>query len=372
MSKAILMLVLFLGITAKCLCQSPPWLNPLRIATSTDGKTFNTGTIFQDSSGVPCLVRWKGDTLVAVFQWFRQPNPSASWDRVAVKFSYDNGVSWTDPTPIEIKDFPSIYQRPFDPTLAIYNGDSIRIYYSSSDGMPKNGADTIINTYSARSGDGIHYIFEPGPRVDVGNNRVIDPAVVYFNNSWHYISPVGAPQQGAFHYISPDGINFMPTPIIQSDNTHNWTGNYMIENPGELRFYGSGQYIWYNSSPNGGVWNGYINTNVRGGDPSVIKVSENKYIMIYVGQPHTEVYDGQFESDIIEVFPNPATDLITIKLSSQFLGNSFIITDQQGRKWLSGVISNITTDVATSNFPAGFYYLILKSSPTIGFKIVKK
>ncbi|HMC98771.1 MAG TPA: hypothetical protein VKH37_01415, partial [Ferruginibacter sp.] len=45
-----------------------PWKNPIMIARSNDGKIFNTPTIFQDSSGVPCVVRWKSDTLIATFQ----------------------------------------------------------------------------------------------------------------------------------------------------------------------------------------------------------------------------------------------------------------------------------------------------------------
>ena len=58
--------------------QGFPWERPLLIAWSADGITFDPPTSFQDSSGVPSVVRWKGDTLIATFQWFRQPNPSLS------------------------------------------------------------------------------------------------------------------------------------------------------------------------------------------------------------------------------------------------------------------------------------------------------
>src|ERR1043165_1279667 len=97
------------AITAVIIClmailhaDAQPWKNPLMIAWSADGATFGTPTVFQDSSGVPCAIRWHGDTLIAVFQWFRLPNPSPSWDRVAVKFSYNNGVNWTQPVPIVV------------------------------------------------------------------------------------------------------------------------------------------------------------------------------------------------------------------------------------------------------------------------------
>ena len=169
---------------------NPPWERPLKIATSNDGTTFSNFAIFQDSSGVPSAVKWHGDTLICAFQWFRLPQNSVTWDKVAVKYSYDGGINWTQPVPIIINNLPVNFQRPFDPTLAVINNDSIRIYYSSSNGMPVGGLDSSINTYSAVSTDGINYQFEINPRFDHSTNRVIDPAVIHFNGIWHYSAPL--------------------------------------------------------------------------------------------------------------------------------------------------------------------------------------
>jgi hypothetical protein len=309
---------LFCFIYSTAFSQNFPWNAPLSMAWSTDGKTFDTPAVFQDSSGVPCVIRWKGDTLICAFQWFRAPVNAPSWDRVAVKFSYDKGLSWTQPVPIVVNGLPPNYQRPFDPTLTVFNQDSIRIYFSSSAGLPTMGLDASVNTYSAKSADGIHYNFEPNARVDEPDNRVIDPAVIFFNNAWHYAAPIGSPQEGAYHYLSPNGLNFSKVPFIGSDNAHNWTGNYMINAPGELRFYGSSPFfIWYNSSPNGGVWNGFVNTNLQGGDPSVIKLAENNYLMVYVGKPYLQTGT---EADVIEqkdirIFPNPVQNVLYLQQS---------------------------------------------------------
>src|SRR5678815_2963939 len=97
---------------------SPPWERPLKICYGTDGITFGPAQIFQDSSGVPSAIKLPNGDLVCAFQWFRAPQGSLTWDRVAVKFSYDDGATWTTPVPIEIPDLPVNYQRPFDPTLA--------------------------------------------------------------------------------------------------------------------------------------------------------------------------------------------------------------------------------------------------------------
>jgi hypothetical protein len=268
-----------------------PWDNPLMIARSSDGVNFSNPVVFQDSSGVPSAIIWRGDTLACVFQWCHPPVGGPTWDRVAVKFSFDRGASWTYPQPIIVNSLPSSYQRPFDPTLARFSDDSVRVYFSSSDGMPPPGGDSIINTYSAASADGVNYYFEPGARVDYPTQRVIDPAVIYFNGAWHYASPKGAPQDGAFHYVSPDGVNFLQAPDIGSDPVHNWTGNFVVEDSAELRFYGSGPTTWYNYSADGGVWNGYVNTSIHGGDPTVVKLDSNDYLMVYTGQPYAGVAD---------------------------------------------------------------------------------
>ncbi|MBK6343567.1 MAG: hypothetical protein IPF41_13555 [Flavobacteriales bacterium] len=338
--------------------QAQPWERPLMQAWSADGITFNTPAIFQDSSGVPSVIRWRGDTLIATFQWFQQPNPSPSWDRVAVKFSYDNGANWTVPAPIIINGYPSIYQRPFDPTLALLGGDSLRIYFSSSEGMPPViGLDSTVNTYSAVSTDGINYQFEPGARVDVLDNRVIDPAVIRFGPGWHYAAPAGAPQDGAYHYLSPNGIDFNTVPMIPSDAMHNWTGNYMVESPNELRFYGAGQNgVWYNSSPNGGTWDGYVNTNIMGGDPSVVKVADNSYLIVFVGQPYAMGLDGPAAASAeVSVVPVPARDRLRIVNGSSVV--SYLILSMAGASLQEGRPMNGMIDV--QRIPAGAHLLQL-------------
>jgi hypothetical protein len=227
-----------------------------------------------------------------------------TWDRVAVKFSFDLGSTWTEPQVIVVNGLPPTFQRPIDPTLVVADGDSLRVYYSSSDGMPPPGGDSIINTYSAVSADGVNYTFEPGPRVDHPTSRVIDPAVIWFRGGWHYASPIGAPQDGAYHYVSPDGLNFSRVPDIPSDASHNWTGNFVVDDTNDLRFYGCGPVIWFNSSPDGGNWTGYTPTNLHGGDPSVVKLSASDYLMVCVGQPYAGVAEA--DADLPRV-PRTAT-----------------------------------------------------------------
>jgi hypothetical protein len=364
--------LLFGLISMNGFCQGP-WNNPLKIAWSGDGITFNTPIIFQDSSGVPSVIRWKGDTLIAAFQWFRLPNPSPTWDRVATKFSYDNGITWTQPIPIIVNGLPANFQRPFDPTLAVFSPDSLRMYFSSSDGMPAGVLNSTIDTYSAKSADGIHFCFESNPRVNHLSNRVIDPAVIYFNTGWHYIAPIGSPQQGAYHYVSPDGLDFTQVPNIPSDNTHNWTGNFMTESSTELRFYGSGSKIWYNSSPNGGVWSGYVSTNIQGGDPGVVKISPASYLMVYVGQPYsTGIKDVPTDLNAVHIFPNPASGLISVIMEAKLIGSDYSIHDISGNKVMKGKIISGNMKIQIDHLAGGIYFFSLGDNFKQSFKVIKE
>jgi hypothetical protein len=355
--------ILILGIVATAcsvLAQgNPPWENPLLIATSSDGLVFSPPTMFQDSSGVPSVIRWKGDTLICAFQWFRQPMGSPSWDRVAVKYSYDAGLSWTTPTPIVVNGLPGNYQRPFDPTLvAIPGTDSIRIFFSSSEGIPQMGLDSTINCYSAVSTDGLNYAFEPGPRYDRLHEKLIDPAVAIFNGIWHYTAPAGAPQDGAYHCTASNGLNFSNVGHIASDATHNWTGNLMLENATQMRFYGSGPNIWYRSTLDGTGWAPYQTTNLVGGDPSALKVANGNYLIVYVGPPGF-VAVAEAQSFQVTVFPNPGRDRLRVRgaqgenlhcelsnLAGQLLGNWEFETE---------------ADINVAEFAKGCYILRIRS-----------
>lgn len=362
MKRPLFIFLICSGISTAFGQGNPPWQNALIIVQSNDGINFNSPSIFQDSSGVPCVINWKSDTLVSVFQWFRQPQGSPTWDRVAVKFSFDNGLTWTQPAPIVVNGLPLNYQRPFDPTIVVTGDKKIRIFFSSSDGLPAGGQDATINTYSAISADGINYIFEAGPRFDHPTNRVIDPAVTVFNGAWQYTAPIGAPQDGAYHCTSPDGLVFTQGGNINSDNMHNWTGNLLVDG-GMLRFYGSGPVIWYNSSADGNVWNGFQPTNIAGGDPGIIKLNNGKYLMIYVGPNTVTATGGPGASAPVKIFPNPFTSGIYLqgKTGRQY---PYRLFSAGGELIMQGNI-NGNGQLKTSGLPAGVYLLVTEENKRV-------
>ncbi|MFZ1322045.1 MAG: T9SS type A sorting domain-containing protein [Ignavibacteria bacterium] len=347
---------------------SPPWQHPLKICRSIDGTTFSDIKTFQDSAGVPCVINPSEGNLISAFQWFRQPVGSDTWDRVAIKFSSDYGITWTEPQPIVINGLPLDFQRPFDPALAISDNGKLRMYFSSGQNLI---LDTSINTYSAISDDGVNFNFEPNIRFSLPDRPVIDPAVIKFNGLWHLVNPATMSTTGAYHNVSGNGLDFMRVPDIVSDQQHSWIGNFMIKDSAELRFYGSGMRIWYSSSPNGGIWSSFLNTNIMGGDPSVVKLSDNNYLMIYTGPPYpVSVNENNLLLNGFELYqnyPNPFNPETVINYELRVTGDVELkvygvfgneVSTLVNEKQITGSYS-VTFD--GNNFPSGVYFYKLHS-----------
>ena len=132
----------------------------------------------------------------------------------------------------------------------------------------------------------------------------------------------------------------------------------MIKDTNELRFYGSGMGIWYAYSPNGGEWSGYISTNVMGGDPSVLKLSDTNYLMIYTGPPYTtsvsSVSENKSDFYIYQNYPNPFNPVTNLEFGISDLGFvSLKVYD---------VLGNEVKTLANENKPAGRYTVTFDGS----------
>ncbi len=374
--RQLLIYIFFLLFSADLYSQGEPWNRPLKVCYGSDGLIFSNTQTFQDSAGVPCLVRLSSGVLMCAFQWFRQPMGSATWDRVAVKYSSDNGISWTEPQPIVVNGLPGNFVRPFDPTPVLTDSGKIRMYFSCGMNMI---LDTSINTYSAISDDGLNYTMDQGFRFSLPDRPVLDPAVVKFNNLWHLVNPISMGGTGAYHNISNDGLNFTRVVDIVSDMSHSWIGNFMIKDSSELRFYGSGMMIWYSSSTNGGVWSDFINTNIGGGDPSVLKLSDTNYLMVYTGPPYPTSVSGNTENVsgyyLYQNYPNPfnpntiinyelgITNFVTLKVYD-VLGNEIETLVNESKP-----AGRYSVEWNAANYPSGIYFYELNTGD---FSEVKK
>jgi hypothetical protein len=71
------------------------------------------------------------------------------------------------------------------------------------------------------------------------------------------------------------------------------------------------------------------------------------------------------------VFPNPASDIISVKISPLLLGQNYKITDQLGRIILTDKLQSEITRIDLNEFPFGIYFLAIGENKLQIFKIVK-
>ncbi|MDX2172897.1 MAG: T9SS type A sorting domain-containing protein [Bacteroidota bacterium] len=372
--KKIIILYIFTLNQFNVKAQASPWQSPLKICTSTNGTTFNTATMFQDSSGVASVIRIgtsNSDTLMAAFQWFPAPNGNPLWDKVAVKYSYNGGMTWTAPTTCTFTGLPGGFQRPFDPSLIQLSNGQIRMYFSSG---PLSSTVGLIDTYSSISNNGITYTFEPTTIYDSQTKNVIDPTVGYFSGTYYYNSWTGVNADGAFRATSTNGTSFTTQAVNPYDGSHLWLGNYMLDGSA-LKFYGCGANVWFNSTTNGTTWSGYTTTNVLGADPAVVKTKNGTYVMIYTGPPSTTDIDkNNNEKSTIIVAPTIFKDFITIS-SADFKNKIEIeIIDALGKRVYYNNELNPTekNEINLGTIETGIYFCkITQGNKTNTQKIVK-
>jgi hypothetical protein len=73
-----------------------------------------------------------------------------------------------------------------------------------------------------------------------------------------------------------------------------------------------------------------------------------------------------------KIYPNPATDILTIQVADLSNGSSFTIVDQHGRKVKAGNLEGGETNVNIKDLKNGVYVLKIGDKETQTFKVIKK
>ena len=271
-----------------------PWDNDVIVTRiGTDGRQERLATF--ERAGVPTAARLQDGRLVAAYQSF-PADDERNFDRVAVRFSSDEGRTWSGPEPIVVEGVGAGLGRPFDPTLVPLPDGRVRLYFTSN--RNANNARSVPAIYSAISADAIHYAFEPGVRFAVEGRVAIDCAVALRDGVFHLIVPDNgtlddlaaadarsAPPRGGtgYHAISRDGLTFERLADIGLTGGDRWLGN-LVSDGGRLVFFGTGPGPWPVASADGVTWaRSATGAQLAGADPGAVKLKDGSWLVIATG-----------------------------------------------------------------------------------------
>ncbi len=97
-------------------------------------------------------------------------------------------------------------------------------------------------------------------------------------------------------------------------------------------------------------------------------VNTNKLTLSY--DPLTGSADLRNE-EYLTIYPNPASDIITIKTNKSILGSTYIITNQTGNLVLKGKLNDETTVVNITSLVNGVYFLRVGEKSQHAYKVIK-
>jgi hypothetical protein len=287
-----------------------PWNNDVLVyRVDPRGEVAQIATF--ERAGVPTLARLKDGRLIAAHQYFPE-HDDASFDKVAVRFSSDEGKTWTLPQVIRLSGLPEGMRFPFDPTLVPVPGGRVRLYFTSLRG--RRFDESVPAIYSAISDNGVDYRFEPGMRFGVEGRIVIDCAVVLHKGVFHLYAPDNGvqprfgerledqagqtrPRPGiGYHATSKDGLNFTRAADVRIDGARRWLGN--AQSDGKLiTFFGSGDAdrrrepeaappgLWMATSEDGQSWRLMEAPLLPGADPGAVATRDGGWIVTATGPP---------------------------------------------------------------------------------------
>ncbi|WP_395749005.1 exo-alpha-sialidase [Prosthecobacter sp.] len=280
--------------------ENGPWNNDVIVYRVRSEGGFEKLSSFE-RAGVPTLARMADGRLIAAHQHFPENDP-ASFDKVAIHFSSDEGKTWTPAVVMKLNGLPTGMRFPFDPTLVPLPDGRVRMYFTSLQG--RRFDEDLPRIHSAISKDGIEYEFEPGVRFSIEGRSVIDCAVALHQGVFHLFSPDngeqpksrGRPSQGpemrptdgvGYHATSTDGLNFTRAEDVKVEGRRRWLGNAQSDGK-VITFFGSGEGVFTAKSADGRDWQVSTRFPVMGADPGAVAAKDDGWILAVTGPPRNQ------------------------------------------------------------------------------------
>jgi hypothetical protein len=243
--------------------------------------------------------------------------------------SSDNGLTWVNKIPG--KDFTDIeVMNGLNLVYACNNNNEI--FYSGDNG---NNWQQIVG--------------QPFSNTAVMIKHLGDDLFVFCNN-------------GDFYKTSNGGLTwslFSNIPIAGSASAY--ANDLVFINPLSWFVGFSQNGIWRTSD--GGISWTQSDTGVSGdfhylfNEGSTILATTTEGIFMY--EEIVGINAGSQKSNLISLYPNPASQFVTLHSPADFIGKNYFIYDAFGRVVMQGVINNSSTTLNTQALSAGVYFLVI-------------
>ncbi|MEM7202023.1 MAG: nucleoside transporter C-terminal domain-containing protein [Planctomycetota bacterium] len=207
----------------------------LYLYESADGAQFRPAGPFAFGARAASFAVDADGDLLAVFEWPADDLP-AELRRLGLMRRGADG-RWSRPRAVLLDGLPEALRAPFAPCLTALPDGRLRLYFSAHEAPQRAPA-----VWSAVSEDGARFAFEPGARLAVPDQALVDVAVARLGDTWHLYAPVrDGPPGRAHHATSADGRAFALGPEVSLGWGSPWRGSVVAApSAAELRFYGSG------------------------------------------------------------------------------------------------------------------------------------
>ncbi len=234
------------------------------------------------------------------------------------------------------------------------------------------GVDTIgQNSYFIQSGNGPWtgiYCFDPVNVVSIGDSVVLQATVTEFNSLTELTAVTSFTVVGQFATPTPQ--------LLGTDGAtqEQWEGVLAVIANAECTSLPDGFGEWTINQPPGSLpvddlmylYNPTVGTNydVTG----VVHYANGAWKIEPRDENDVVVATGISEAGVLaasSLYPNPASELVTIDLGATLGNVSYTVTDLTGRAVLNGNLNNTRTGIQVDGLNAGLYTVTLRSDASV-------
>ncbi len=271
-----------------------PWNAALYLARSTDGQTFKTSNkpIIRFAAA-PTLVRLRDGHLLAVFEHYPRTD-QRRFGGLAVAISKDNGKTWTDPKPLNIRGLSRRAGRPRGPALAVRPDGRLRLVFVCED---RRGRRAVSCAES--SGDPA-FRMRGRLKLSGGLVAVDDLVVLYVDAKCHLFGTRRGKSGIRYHALGTSGRRFDRLDDVPT--AESGTQGCALAIDGGYRFYATSPVgILSATSADAESWKRDTGLRVPGGaDPAVVRLGDGSFLMLYIEpspSTHLRRRDTNIEGD---------------------------------------------------------------------------